>query len=143
MSWILMEQIAALIALYVGGIFSVVHIVDKRVDDLNKNMSLRFDDFGNRINQRFDDFGKHIEHRFNDLRSQMSREHDTLAQKVDAIDRKLDAHISNYEIHNTSFTFPPCMWRRANASASSNVANDPQLMPERSTTSVYEPLSRR
>ena len=42
MSWILMGQIAALIALYVGGIFSVAHIVGKRVDDLNKNMSNRF-----------------------------------------------------------------------------------------------------
>ena len=38
-----MGQIAALIALYVGGIFSVAHIVGKRVDDLNKNMSLRLD----------------------------------------------------------------------------------------------------
>ena len=104
-----MGQIAALIALYVGGIFSVAHIVGKRVDDLNKNMSLRFDDFGKHIEHRFDDFGKHvdqrfenIEHRFNDLRSQMSRGHDTLAQKVDAIDRKLDAHISNYEIPHIS-----------------------------------------
>jgi hypothetical protein len=32
----------------------------------------------------------------------MSREHDALAQKVDAIDRKLDAHISNYEIHRVT-----------------------------------------
>ena len=29
----------------------------------------------------------------------MSREHDNLARKVDTIDQKLDAHISNYEIH--------------------------------------------
>ena len=90
-----MGQIAALIALYVGGIFSVAHIVGKRVDDLNKNMSNRFDDFGKHIDQRFE----HIDQRFNDLRSQMSREHDNLARKVDTIDQKLDAQISNYEIH--------------------------------------------
>ena len=131
MSWILMGQIAALIALYIGGIFSVAHIVGKRVDDLNRNMSNRFDaDFGKHIDQRFEHFGKHIDQRFehidqrfehidqrfehidqrfenidrrfNDLRAQMSREHDALAQKVDVIDRKLDAHISNYEIHRVT-----------------------------------------
>ena len=80
MSWILMGQIAALIALYVGGIFSVAHIVGKRVDDLNKNMSLRFDDFGNRINQRFDDFGKHIEHRFDDFGKHIEHDLMTLAR---------------------------------------------------------------
>ena len=83
MSWILMGQIAALIALYVGGIFSVAHIVGKRVDDLSKNINNRFDDFGKHIDQRFE----HMDQRFNDLRAQMSREHDALAQKVDAIDR--------------------------------------------------------
>ncbi|MDE0041224.1 MAG: hypothetical protein OXT74_04260 [Candidatus Poribacteria bacterium] len=87
MSWILMGQIAALIALYVGGIFSVAHTVGNRVGDLSKNMSNRFEQ---------------VDQRFNDLLSQMSREHDDLARKVDAVDRKLDAHISNYEIHKST-----------------------------------------
>ena len=45
--------------------------------------------------------------RIGDLRDQMKREHDTLSNKVDSaishivrVESKLDAHISNYEIHN-------------------------------------------
>lgn len=37
--------------------------------------------------------------RIDDLRTQMSREHDNLAKKVDAIDTKLSEHITNYEVH--------------------------------------------
>ena len=37
--------------------------------------------------------------RIDDLRAQMSREHDTLAKKVDAIDTKLSEHITNYDVH--------------------------------------------
>ena len=37
--------------------------------------------------------------RIDDLRAQMSRGHDTLAKKVDAIDTKLSEHITNYDVH--------------------------------------------
>ena len=37
--------------------------------------------------------------RIDDLRAQMSREHDNLAKKVDAIDTKLSEHITNYDVH--------------------------------------------
>ena len=37
--------------------------------------------------------------RIDDLRTQMSREHDNLAKKVDAIDTKLSEHITNYDVH--------------------------------------------
>lgn len=37
--------------------------------------------------------------RIDDLRTQMSREHDNLTKKVDAIDVKLSEHITNYDIH--------------------------------------------
>ena len=37
--------------------------------------------------------------RIDDLRSQLSREHDALAKKVDAIDSKLSEHIANYDVH--------------------------------------------
>ena len=36
--------------------------------------------------------------RIDDLRTQMSREHDNLAKKVDAIDTKLSEHITNYDV---------------------------------------------
>ena len=37
--------------------------------------------------------------RIDDLRAQMSREHDNLAKKVDAIDSKLSEHLTNYDVH--------------------------------------------
>ena len=37
--------------------------------------------------------------RIDDLRTQISREHDNLARKVDAIDTKLSGHITNYDVH--------------------------------------------
>ena len=52
----------------------------------------RFDD----SNKRFDDFNK----RFDDLRSQMTREHDVLAAKVDNLTDIVTRHITDYSIHN-------------------------------------------
>ncbi|MDE0298517.1 MAG: hypothetical protein OXN17_07795 [Candidatus Poribacteria bacterium] len=38
--------------------------------------------------------------RIDDLRTQMSREHDNLTKKVDAIDVKLSEHLTNYDVHS-------------------------------------------
>lgn len=87
-------QIAGLIVLYFGGIFGVGYFiansVGKRIDDLGK----RIDDFGKRI----DDSGKRID----DLRSQMTREHDILAAKVDTLTEVVVKHVTDYSIHNKS-----------------------------------------
>lgn len=48
------------------------------------------------FNKRFDDFNK----RFDDLRSQMTREHDVLAAKVDNLTDIVTRHITDYSIHN-------------------------------------------
>ena len=37
--------------------------------------------------------------RIDDLRSQMSREHDTLAKKVDNLTEVVTKHISDYSVH--------------------------------------------
>ena len=58
------------------------------------------------LNKRIEDLGKNVNDRINDLRSQMTREHDSLARRVDETNRILAetntilvSHVSNYEIH--------------------------------------------
>ena len=41
-----------------------------------------------------------INKRIDDLRSQMSREHDALAKKVDKTNELLIAHITDHKLHN-------------------------------------------
>ena len=71
-------------------------------------MNSRFGEINNRfndINNRFDDVNvrlNDVNNRIDDLRSQMGREHDILAAKVDNIDHKLTSHITNHEIHSKS-----------------------------------------
>ena len=61
------------------------------------------------FNKRFDHFNKRFDHfnkRFDDLRSQMTREHDVLAGKVDNLTDIVTKHITDYSIHNARRTTP-------------------------------------
>ena len=73
-------QTAGLIVLYFGGIFGVGYFI------------------ANSIGKRIDDLGKRID----DLRSQMTREHDILAAKVDTLTEVVVKHVTDYSIHNES-----------------------------------------
>lgn len=64
----------------------------------NMLLSKRLDDFGKRL----DDSGKRID----DLRSQMQREHDILANKVDSLTEAVMNHITDYSIHNVKENNP-------------------------------------
>ena len=80
-------QTAGLIVLYFGGIFGVGYFIANSIGK-------RIDDSGKRI----DDSGKRID----DLRSQMTREHDILAAKVDTLTEVVVKHVTDYSIHNKS-----------------------------------------
>ena len=64
--------------------------MNERFGDVNK----RIDDLGSNMNERFSDINANINARIGDLRTQMNREHDNLY-------RKLDAHITDQQIHQT------------------------------------------
>lgn len=49
---------------------------------------------------QFNSLDSSLNKRIDDLRNQMTREHDILAQKVDKINEKLDAHINDRNLHN-------------------------------------------
>ena len=93
---------AAIITVVIAFNTLMIIMFNKRFDDINR----RFDDFYKRsddsnkrfddINRRFDDSNK----RFDDLRSQMTREHDVLARKVDNLTDIVTRHITDYSIHN-------------------------------------------
>ncbi|MDE0300012.1 MAG: hypothetical protein OXN17_15365 [Candidatus Poribacteria bacterium] len=100
---------AAIITVVIAFNTLMIIMFNKRFDDINKRFddfyrrsddsNKRFDDFNKRFddfNKRFDDFNK----RFDDLRSQMTREHDILAGKVDNLTDIVTRHITDYSIHN-------------------------------------------
>lgn len=119
-------QIVGLVIMYLGGIFLIgnfmANTIGKRIDelsnrigDMRSEMNSRFGEINNRfndINNRFDDVNirfddvnarlNDVNNRIDDLRSQMGREHDILAAKVDNIDHKLSSHITDHEIHSKS-----------------------------------------
>ncbi len=58
------------------------------------------------LSKRISDLGTNLNKRIDDLRDQMTREHDSLAKRVDETNRMLAetnkilvSHVSNYEIH--------------------------------------------
>ena len=93
---------AAIITVVIAFNTLMIIMFNKRFDDINR----RFDDFYKRSddsNKRFDDFNKRFDDfnkRFDDLRSQMTREHDVLAAKVDNLTDIVTRHIADYSIHN-------------------------------------------
>ena len=103
-----LKELIPLLALVVTNLVAVAGIVyymasalgkridglDKRIDDLGSNMNERFSDLNANLNARFSEMNANINARVDDLRSQMHREHDNLSQKI-------DAHITNQEIHQT------------------------------------------
>lgn len=54
------------------------------------------------LSKRLDDSGKRID----DLRSQMQREHDILANKVDSLTEAVMNHITDYSIHSVKENNP-------------------------------------
>ena len=76
--------------------------VNGRFDDMNG----RFDDMNTRMAEmrtdllaRMSDMQSNIDTRVDDMRFQLSRDHDTLATKVDVVDQKLTQHVSDHEVH--------------------------------------------
>ena len=112
MDWTLTAQIVAIVAIYLGGILGIGRFVTqslgKRIDDLKsktesdhlavarmiQGLDKRIDDLNANLNARFSEINANINARVDDLRTQMNREHDNLSQKI-------DAHITNQEIHQT------------------------------------------
>ncbi len=76
--------------------------INARMSDVNG----RFDDMNTRMAEmrtdllaRMSDMQSNIDTRVDDMRFQLSRDHDTLATKVDVVDQKLTQHVSDHEVH--------------------------------------------
>lgn len=52
------------------------------------------------LDSKIDNVHVQRDKRIDEVQTQMGREHDGLALKVDAIDQKLSSHITDYEIHS-------------------------------------------
>ena len=81
MNWSITAQIAVLVIAYVGGIAAICHYI------------------GSNIGKRIDSLETALNNRINDLRAQMTREHDSLASKVDTTNEFLMEHIKARDFH--------------------------------------------
>jgi len=93
---------AAIITVVIAFNTLMIIMFNKRFDDINR----RFDGFYKRSddsNKQFDDINRRsddLSSRFDEFRSQMTREHDVLAAKVDNLTDIVTSHITDYSIHN-------------------------------------------
>ncbi len=93
---------AAIITVVIAFNTLMIIMFNKRFDDINR----RFDGFYKRSddsNKQFDDINRRsddLSSRFDEFRSQMTREHDVLAAKVDNLTDIVTRHITDYSIHN-------------------------------------------
>ena len=83
MSWEDVAKVLLLLLATFGGIFALVRYVTGAIK------------FG--IDKEF----KKVTEEISELRSQMKQNHRTLVDHLTRVEAKLDAHISDYSIHNT------------------------------------------